>query len=48
MNRGLTPKERVELDNLRAENAQLDRIVREQADALIELAELIEGGVDNG
>lgn len=48
MNRGLTPKERVELDNLRAENAQLDRIVREQADALIELAELIEGGVENG
>lgn len=48
MNRGLSPKERVELDNLRAENARLDQIVREQADALIELAELIEGGVDNG
>lgn len=48
MNRGLSPKERVELDNLKAENARLDQIVREQADALIELAELIEGGVDNG
>ena len=48
MNRGLSPKERVELDNLKAENARLDQIVREQADALMELAELIEGGVDNG
>lgn len=48
MNRGLTPKERVELDNLKAENAELNQIVQEQADALIELAGLIEGGLQNG
>ena len=48
MNRGLTPKERVDMDNLKAQNAQLQEIVREQADALIELAELIEGACDNG
>lgn len=29
---------------LKAENAQLEQIVKEQADALIELAEIIEGG----
>ena len=35
-----------ERENLRlkAENAQLNQIVQEQADALIELAEIIEGG----
>ena len=48
MTRGITPKERVEMDNLKAENAQLKEIVQEQADALIELAELIEGGQENG
>ena len=39
--RSLSPKERAELDNLRAENAELRQIVDEQADALIELAEII-------
>ena len=29
---------------LQAENAQLSEIIQEQADALIELAEIIEGG----
>ncbi len=35
-----------ERENLRlkAENAQLNQIIQEQADALIELAEIIEGG----
>ena len=34
--------ERILMDNLRAENEQLRAIVAEQADALIELAALIE------
>lgn len=29
---------------LKAENTQLNQIIEEQADALIELAEIIEGG----
>ena len=39
----IPPKMLVEMDNLRAENAQLKEQVNEQADALIELAELIVG-----
>lgn len=38
----LPPKVIVEMDNLRAENAQLRQITNEHADALIELSELIE------
>ena len=45
--RGLSPRERVELDNLRAENEQLKQITQTQDDALIELATLIEE-VSNG
>ena len=37
----LSPKERVELDNLRAENEALKKQIGEQSDALIELAEII-------
>lgn len=37
---------KAERENLRlkAENAQLNQIVQEQADALIELADIVEGG----
>ena len=45
--RTLSPRERAEMNNLKAENAQLRQIVQEQADALIELAELIEEDESN-
>ncbi len=46
---GMSERERLraaERENMRlkAENTQLNQIIEEQADALIELAEIIEGG----
>ena len=40
--RTLSPKERVEMMNLRAENAELKQIIKDQTAALIQLAELLE------
>lgn len=37
---------RQQIENLEAENAALQQQVTEQADALIELAEMIEGGAE--
>ncbi len=45
--RTLSPTERVAFDNLKAENTELRQIVKEQADALMELAEII-SEVGNG
>lgn len=39
--RTLSPKERAEMMNLRAENAELRQIIKDQTAALIELAELL-------
>lgn len=39
--RTLSPKERAEMNNLRAENVELKQLLKDQSDALIELAELL-------
>lgn len=39
--KSMSPRERAEFDNLKAENAELKEVVREQEDALIELAGII-------
>lgn len=46
--RTLTPKERAQMDNLRAENAALREKINDQVDALTELGDLIEEDSEDG